>query len=108
MVYFEYDMAVPVPSVPVIPAATVAPLWGSPEGFLSSLIGPTQFSIDTPILLVLFLLACIGFAGMSIILTYHWRKFQFDAPVLQRAERLYYIGSGLLLGIALVSIIFTL
>lgn len=86
------------PTVPVLPV---------PD--LSSALGglPLRFELSPVALAVVLALAGIFFAVVSVVLVYHWRRFPFEQDVFDRVERWYFGVSSLLIGLAVLAIIFS-
>jgi hypothetical protein len=48
----------------------------------------------------------IIFIVMSLILNHHWNKYGYDHAAVSQAKKVYYIGSVLILGVALFSALY--
>jgi tellurite resistance protein TehA-like permease len=73
---------------------------------LSNLSGnfPLRLELSPEALLVLFLVAGVFFAAMSVIFVYHWRRFPYEQEIFNRVEVLYFGVASALLAIAFISI----
>jgi len=66
---------------------------------------PIRAEISPVVLAVFLALAGIFVAGVTVVLIYHWRRFPFEHETFRWAERLYLLGTSVLLGVALLGII---
>ncbi len=67
---------------------------------------PLTLDISPLVLVVLTSLVGIFIAAISVILVYHWRRFPFEHDTFIMAERVYMMGVGVLLAIAVIGILF--
>ncbi len=87
-----------VPEPPRVDTPDFLTAWG---GF------PVRVELSPLVLAVFLALAGIFVASVTVILIYHWRRFPFEHEVFRWVERVYLLGTLVLLGLALFGILLT-
>jgi len=66
---------------------------------------PLRFDLSPLGLGIVFVLVCILFATVSLVLIYHWRRFPYEQEVFDRVEKIYLIVAAVLMAVSVVAIL---
>ncbi len=86
------------PAIPALPTPGI-------QSFGTALQFPLPLTLDPVTLTVVLALVGIFIAALSVVLIYHWRRFQFELELFRRVEHWYLFGVAILLAAAVLGIL---